>query len=91
MKNMLLEDKDTKFYAGLLLAIQSTIFIGASFIIKKKALIKLSRSGGVRAGAGGYGYLKEWMWWLGLTTSSFSFNTLFVIAKLNFLVFSGYR
>lgn len=66
---MLFEDKETKFYVGLLFAIQSTLFIGSSFIIKKKALIKLGRSGCLRAGAGGYGYLKEWMWWLGLITS----------------------
>ena len=46
------------------------IFIeGSSFIIKKKALIHLNRTGGVRAGAGGFGYLKEWIWWAGLLSS----------------------
>ena len=33
------------FYIGLTLAIMSSVFIGASFIIKKKALIKLSAHG----------------------------------------------
>jgi hypothetical protein len=42
---------------------------GSSFIIKKKALIRLNRTGGVRAGAGGFGYLKEWIWWAGLLSS----------------------
>ncbi|XP_063222519.1 magnesium transporter NIPA2 isoform X2 [Bacillus rossius redtenbacheri] len=58
----------TSFYIGLGLAVSSTFFIGASFIIKKKSLIKLSRSGAVRASAGGFGYLKEWLWWAGLLT-----------------------
>ncbi|XP_065338935.1 magnesium transporter NIPA2 isoform X1 [Cloeon dipterum] len=55
----------TGYYVGLGLAISSSIFIGASFIIKKKALIRLSRGGGTRAGHGGFGYLREWIWWAG--------------------------
>ncbi|KAK3920695.1 Magnesium transporter NIPA2 [Frankliniella fusca] len=58
----------TYFYLGLGLAIGSTIFIGSSFIIKKKALIHINKAGGVRAAAGGFGYLKDWMWWAGLIT-----------------------
>ncbi|KAJ9596276.1 hypothetical protein L9F63_027102, partial [Diploptera punctata] len=56
----------TEFYVGLMLAVSSSVFIGSSFIIKKKALIRLNRSGSVRASAGGFGYLKEWIWWAGL-------------------------
>ena len=56
----------TDFYIGLGLAISSNGFIGASFIIKKKALIRLQRYGGLRASSGGFGYLKEWIWWTGL-------------------------
>ena len=37
------------FYIGLSLAVSSSIFIGSSFIVKKKALIKLS-SYSTRAG-----------------------------------------
>lgn len=44
-------------------------FIGSSFIIKKKSLIALSQSGNTRAGAGGHGYLRHWMWWAGLLAS----------------------
>lgn len=51
--------------------VSSSVFIGSSFIIKKKALIKLNRIGGLRASAGGFGYLKEWIWWAGLLTSEF--------------------
>lgn len=58
-----------EFYIGLGLAISSSFFIGASFIIKKKALIRISRHGALRASAGGYGYLKEWIWWAGLICS----------------------
>ncbi|XKL61397.1 hypothetical protein PGB90_008454 [Kerria lacca] len=56
------------FSIGVGLAVGSTIFIGASFIIKKKALSNATRNGNVRASAGGFSYLKEWMWWAGLIT-----------------------
>lgn len=38
------------FYTGLGLAISSSLFIGTSFIIKKKGLLKVTRSSGTRAG-----------------------------------------
>lgn len=78
-----------EFYIGLGLAVSSSLFIGSSFIIKKKvrdlycieilflfqALIKLA--GGPdcsqRASEGGYGYLREWLWWLGVITSELLF------------------
>ncbi|CAL4133679.1 unnamed protein product [Meganyctiphanes norvegica] len=56
----------TKLYIGLGLSIASSLFIGSSFIIKKKSLLALSKAGGTRAGAGGYGYLRHWLWWAGL-------------------------
>ncbi|VDM77755.1 unnamed protein product, partial [Strongylus vulgaris] len=61
--------KMSDFYIGLALAVSSSLFIGSSFIIKKKALIKLA-NGDVsqRASEGGYGYLREWMWWMGVIT-----------------------
>lgn len=59
-----------EFYIGLGLAISSCFFIGSSFIIKKKALLRLSKLGEVRAGSGGFGYLREWIWWAGLLTMS---------------------
>ncbi|XP_004925556.3 magnesium transporter NIPA2 [Bombyx mandarina] len=76
-KNAILTDttlyehyNDNSFYIGLGLAISSSIFIGSSFIIKKLALKKIIASGNVRAAAGGFAYLKQWMWWLGLITMS---------------------
>ncbi|XP_078490346.1 magnesium transporter NIPA2 isoform X1 [Ciona intestinalis] len=56
------------FYIGLGLAISSSIFIGGSFILKKKGLLRLADKGTTRAGDGGHAYLKEWMWWAGLLT-----------------------
>lgn len=50
---------------GVALAISSTVFIGASFIIKKKGLRVAARQG-TSAGAGGFGYLREPLWWIGL-------------------------
>lgn len=38
------------FYVGLGLAISSSVFIGASFVIKKKGLLKLNVAGQTRAG-----------------------------------------
>ncbi|PHT33006.1 putative magnesium transporter NIPA4 [Capsicum baccatum] len=54
---------------GVILALSSSIFIGASFIIKKKGLKKASATGGTRAGSGGHAYLLEPMWWAGMLTS----------------------
>lgn len=65
---------------GLVLAVSSSIFIGASFIIKKKGLQKAG-STGLRAGVlwyihstcvtlhtglGGYSYLAQPLWWAGM-------------------------
>ncbi|XP_020645315.3 magnesium transporter NIPA3 isoform X1 [Pogona vitticeps] len=55
-----------RLYVGVVLAIGSSIFIGFSFILKKKGLLQLAEKGCTRAGQGGYSYLKEWLWWAGL-------------------------
>lgn len=62
-----------EFYIGLMLAVSSSFFIGSSFIIKKKGLIRLSRygAGALRACDGGFGYLKDWIWWSGLICSNY--------------------
>ncbi|XP_047150338.1 probable magnesium transporter NIPA4 isoform X2 [Vigna umbellata] len=52
---------------GLCLALSSSFFIGASFIVKKKGLKKAGASG-LRAGSGGYSYLYEPLWWVGMIT-----------------------
>eukprot|EP00794_Sanderia_malayensis_P007191 gene7191-7997_t len=61
-------NNDSDFYKGLGLALSSGLFIGSSFIIKKKGLLRVSRSSDTRAGQGGFAYLKEWMWWTGMIT-----------------------
>ncbi|KAF7833349.1 putative magnesium transporter NIPA6 isoform X1 [Senna tora] len=53
---------------GVVLALLSSGFIGASFIIKKKGLRRAAAVSGVRAGVGGYYYLLEPLWWLGMVT-----------------------
>ncbi|KAG7947866.1 hypothetical protein I3843_14G116200 [Carya illinoinensis] len=53
---------------GFVLALLSSGFIGASFIIKKKGLRRAAAVSGVRAGVGGYSYLLEPLWWLGMIT-----------------------
>ncbi|KAM3204680.1 putative magnesium transporter NIPA6 [Capsicum annuum] len=52
---------------GLILAISSSLFIGTSFILKKKGL-KRAAAAGTRAGVGGYAYLLEPLWWTGMIT-----------------------
>uniref|UniRef100_A0A8B9TSV3 Magnesium transporter NIPA2 n=1 Tax=Anas platyrhynchos TaxID=8839 RepID=A0A8B9TSV3_ANAPL len=54
------------FYLGLGLALASSAFIGGSFVLKKKGLLRLGRRGQARAGQGGHAYLREWLWWAGL-------------------------
>ncbi|KAK0607559.1 hypothetical protein LWI29_016732 [Acer saccharum] len=52
---------------GLVLALSSSIFIGSSFIIKKKGL-KNAAATGASAGSGGHAYLYEPWWWIGMIT-----------------------
>ncbi|XP_071950653.1 magnesium transporter NIPA2-like isoform X3 [Antedon mediterranea] len=74
------EISNTDFYIGLSLAVSSSIFIGSSFIVKKKALIKIT-SYATRASDGGHAYLKEWLWWAG-------FLSLGAGEFLNFLAYA---
>lgn len=62
-------------YIGLVLAISSSIFIGSSFILKKKGLLQLAKKGVTRAGQGGHSYLKEWLWWAGLLSMQYCLPT----------------
>ncbi|XP_048851012.1 magnesium transporter NIPA4 isoform X1 [Brienomyrus brachyistius] len=57
-----------EFWIGLSLAVLSAFLIGGSVILKKKALLRLVGKGEPRAGDGGHGYLKDWLWWGGLLT-----------------------
>lgn len=52
---------------GMGLALFSGLLIGSSFIIKKKGL-QVAALSGVRAGDGGYSYLREPLWWSGMLT-----------------------
>lgn len=52
---------------GLILAVGSSVFIGTSFILKKKGL-RRAASKGTRAGYGSYSYLLEPLWWAGMVT-----------------------
>ena len=52
---------------GVTLALMSSIFIGASFIIKKKGLMAAGATG-TRASAGGFSYLQQPLWWVGMLT-----------------------
>ncbi|XP_020585551.1 probable magnesium transporter NIPA1 [Phalaenopsis equestris] len=52
---------------GLTLALSSSFFIGSSYIVKKKGLKKAGATG-VRAGSGGFSYLYEPLWWVGMIT-----------------------
>jgi len=61
-----MHDESKDFFIGLALAISSSIFIGASFIFKKKGLLRLEAKGAARAGSGGHAYLYEPIWWAGI-------------------------
>lgn len=51
---------------GIILALSSGLFIGISFVVKKKGLLSANEKYSEEAGEG-YGYLKNWMWWTGMT------------------------
>jgi drug/metabolite transporter (DMT)-like permease len=51
---------------GIILAISSGAFIGTSFVLKKKGLLKANVKYNEEAGEG-YGYLKNAWWWTGMT------------------------
>lgn len=61
----------TQFYIGLGLAVSSSVFIGGSFVVKKISLLRLKSNGKLAAGLGGFGYLKDWIWWLGFLSSKY--------------------
>ncbi|KAG0502647.1 hypothetical protein HPP92_002719 [Vanilla planifolia] len=82
---------------GLILALSSSFFIGASFIVKKKGLKKAGASG-VRAGAGGYSYLYEPLWWVGMIAmivgevanfAAYAFAPAILVTPLGHLVLSS--
>ncbi|GAA6023085.1 hypothetical protein JCM11491_002328 [Sporobolomyces phaffii] len=50
---------------GVMLAVGSGIFIGGSFVLKKKGLLAAQSKSGKAAGEG-LPYLKSWMWWAGM-------------------------
>lgn len=58
------------FYIGLSLAVSSSAFIGASFILKKKGLLRLARKGSMRAGT-------PHVYWTSLTSSPSLSYTVF--------------
>lgn len=62
------ENNNYNLWLGLCLALLSAVLIGVSVILKKKALLRLASNGNTRAGEGGHGYLKDWLWWGGLLT-----------------------
>ncbi|KAK7533356.1 magnesium transporter NIPA-domain-containing protein [Phyllosticta citribraziliensis] len=51
---------------GIILALSSGLFIGISFVLKKKGLLRANEKYNEVAGEG-YGYLRNWMWWTGMT------------------------
>jgi drug/metabolite transporter (DMT)-like permease len=50
---------------GLILAITSGVFIGSSFVFKKKGLLQSQKQEGSVAGEG-HGYLSNGLWWMGM-------------------------
>lgn len=44
------DNSTTEFYIGVALAVSSSLFIGSSFIFKKKGLLKLAQHQSTRAG-----------------------------------------
>uniref|UniRef100_A0A4W5QMQ1 Uncharacterized protein n=1 Tax=Hucho hucho TaxID=62062 RepID=A0A4W5QMQ1_9TELE len=61
------------FWIDLTLAVLSAFLIGGSVMLKKKVLLRLTRAGEcLLRKQCGHGYLKDWLWWGGLLTRSYS-------------------
>ncbi|KAG8144524.1 hypothetical protein E2320_013025 [Naja naja] len=80
-----------KFYIGVGLAAISSLFIGSSFILKKKGLLRLSGQGTIRAGLGGHAYLREWLWWGGLISRFIVFATCVLVSSVLLIFVAGPR
>lgn len=63
----LISESHTDNLKGFILAVVSSAFVGSSFIVKKKGL-KRAGASAPRAGVGGYAYLLEPLWWIGMVT-----------------------
>ncbi|CAG2213199.1 NIPA [Mytilus edulis] len=60
------------FWIGFSLAIFSNAFTGSSYIVKKLGLNRVAKKQeGVLPDHDGYGYLKEWLWWVGMSLMIF--------------------
>ena len=63
--------------------------LGASFIIKKLGLQRFSTDHSqLRASDGGFGYLKEWIWWAGVLTSTENVHNLLLLVHNDYF-YSG--
>ena len=65
--DLVLSPENLSNMRGVTLALGSSIFIGASYIIKKKGLMAAGQHG-VRAREGGHAYLLQPLWWVGMCT-----------------------
>ncbi|KAJ8655155.1 hypothetical protein O0I10_009190 [Lichtheimia ornata] len=81
-------------YIGLILAMSSSVFIGLSFIITKKGLMKTQKRHGTSAVDGKHHYLRNWTWWAGMGTmaigevlnfSAYSFAPAILVTPLGAL------
>ncbi|GJM92420.1 hypothetical protein PR202_ga08894 [Eleusine coracana subsp. coracana] len=75
---------------GALLAVASSAFIGVSFIVKKKGLRRAGAVGS-RAGVGGYGYLREPLWWVGMVTTFLCYAAIAVAVSLFLMLYCSPR
>ena len=61
------------YYKGLALALSSCVFIGTSFIVKKKGLLRVARNSTSRAGNLQFSVLKKILMILNLSNDSYLF------------------
>lgn len=83
------------FYIGLSLAVSSSAFIGASFILKKKGLLRLASKGSMRAGTQTVmdlqcqwmsNYKQEWQYNFNVFWLDLFFSKLFLLIPFPFLI-----
>ncbi|KAI9355025.1 magnesium transporter, partial [Zopfochytrium polystomum] len=75
---------------GISLAVSSALFIGASYVLKKRGLLDANATDGKKPGDG-YSYLKKPLWWVGLflmlfgeicNTAAYAFSPAVIVTPM---------
>ncbi|XP_018023746.1 probable magnesium transporter NIPA1 [Hyalella azteca] len=70
-EDVMVETMPLNSIIGVIIAVFANSLNGFSIILKKQSLKRLQDTGHLRASEGGFGYLKEARWWMGISLLGF--------------------